>query len=320
MRRNERGVALLTVLLVTALASVIIVQVLSRHHLSVAHTRQALHGQQALAYALGGEAWAQHLLFRDRVEDNANPPTDSLADRWAEPGAPFEIDGGSMEIRVRDLEGLFNLNAIDGDPAALERFRRLLLALELDPALADVLRDWIDEDEEVQGAGAEDGFYLAEEPAYRTANAPVASVTELRLLANMEAAAFDRLAPFVTALPPEAGVVNINTAPPAVLATLAPGMDPIQAGRYARPDVAWQLPGDLIGQEAGFAPEAAIMTVQSRLFEVNVRVADASQSLVLRSVIHRDPETGYTRVVSRDLGGRLARQVQDDLVDQWPLQ
>ncbi len=317
-RSPQRGVALLTVLLVAALASVILVQLLSRHHLSVAYTRQALHSQQALGYALGAESWVRHLLYRDRMQDDRNPPVDSLEDEWAEPQAPFELSDGSVEIRVRDLEGLFNLNSIDGDPAAQERFRRLLSALELEPALADVLLDWIDADGETQGQRAGDGVYLLEDPPYRTANGPMASVTELRLLANMDAEQYDRLAPFVTALPAAAGLININTAPGPVLAALAPGMDPVQAGGYARPQTPWLLPGDLTGQEAGFAPEVGVMTTQSRLFEASILVRHGTQRLLLRSLIHRDPETGFTQVVRRSFGGRFGSDPLEDLDASWP--
>lgn len=320
MASRQHGVALLTVLMVTALASIILVQLLGRHHLSIAYTRQALHGQQALGYALGAESWVRHLLYRDRVQDDRSPPVDSLEDPWAEPQAPFELDDGQIEIRVRDLEGLFNLNSIDSDPAAQERFKRLLMALELDPALADQLLDWIDADEEVQGLGAEDGVYLLEEPPYRTGNVPMASVSELRLLATMDAEQYDRLAPFVTALPAAAGLININTAPGPVLATLAPGMDPVQAGSYARPQTPWLLPGDLTGQEAGFAPEVGVMTTQSRLFEASILVRHGTQRLLLRSLLYRDPETGLTRVLRRSFGGRFEADPHADLDGRWPLE
>lgn len=317
---RQRGVALLTVLLVAALASVILVQLLGRHHLSIAYTRQALHGQQALSYALGAESWARHLLYRDRVQDDRSPPVDSLEDNWAEAQAPFELNDGSVEIRVRDLEGLFNLNSIDGDPAAQERFKRLLSALELEPSLADQLLDWIDADEEVQGLGGEDGVYLLEEAAYRTPNGPVASVSELRLLATMDAEQYDRLAPYVTALPAAAGLININTAPAPVLAALAPAMDPVQAGSYARPETPWLLPGDLTGQEAGFAPEVGVMTTQSRLFEASILLRYGTQRLLLRSLIHRDQETGLTRVLRRSFGGRFEPEPQAEPDASWPLE
>lgn len=319
-RSAQRGVALLTVLLVAALASVILVQLLERHHLSVAYTRQVLHGQQALSYALGAESWIRHLLYRDRIEDDRSPPVDSLEDNWAEARAPFELDDGSLEVRVRDLEGLFNLNSIADDPAAQERFKRLLSSLEMAPSLADQVLDWIDEGEEVQGLGAEDGVYLLEDPPYRTANGPMADVSELRLLASLDEQQYDRLTRFVSALPAAAGLININTAPAPVLATLAPNMDPVQAGSYARPQTPWLLPGDLTGQEAGFAPEVGVMTTQSRLFEASILVRYGTQRLLLRSTIYRDPDSGQTRVVRRSFGGRFEPAPNAELDASWPIE
>jgi general secretion pathway protein K len=292
------------VLLIAALASVIAINMLSRHQLVVAKTRQVLYGTQALDYALGAEAWVRALLFQDFEGDTATPRIDGVNDLWAQTDAPFEIEQGTLEIRVRDLDGLFNLNGLD-DPASVERFRRLLTALALDPALADVIVDWVDSDQEVQGTGAEDGRYLVQDPPYRAANGPFASVTELMLLPDLGSEAYARLSPYVAALPVGIRLININTAPWPVLSALAPGMNPAQAGSYARPETPWAMPGELTGREAGFAPELGAMTVQSRFFEVLARAEFAGQTVTLRSVIYRDPETGTTQVLARDLGKRF---------------
>lgn len=314
-RPRERGVALLTVLLVAALASVIAVNMLARHRLAVAETRQVLRGTQALDYALGAEAWVRTLLLRDFEEDAANPRVDGVDDLWARAGeVPFELEPGRLELRVRDLDGLLNLNALE-DAASLDRFRRLLGALGLDAALADAVRDWVDEDREVQGTGAEDGRYLVEEPPYRTANGPFRSVTELRLLPDVTPEVWARLAPHVAALPPEIRLVNVNTAPGPVLAALAPGLTPAQAAAYARPETPWALPGDLTGREAGFAPELGVMTTRSRFFEVLARAETGGRAVTLRSVIYRDPETGATHVLARDLGKRFETWAREPEAD-----
>ncbi|MDZ7825881.1 MAG: type II secretion system protein GspK [Gammaproteobacteria bacterium] len=106
--------ALLTVLLVTALASIIAIGMISRQHLSIAQTRQVVYGDQALHYALGAESWVRSLLTADRLEETAPRPVDGIDDRWAQPEAPFELEQGSLRIRVRDLGGLLNLNATGG--------------------------------------------------------------------------------------------------------------------------------------------------------------------------------------------------------------
>lgn len=302
---RQRGVALLTVLLITALVTVIAISMVERHRLAIAKTRQVLRWQQAYAYALGGESHARSLLRADLFEDDAEPPVDSLADRWAEPRAPFEIAEGEIELRIRDLSGLLNLNGTT-DPAGRDRLARLLTALDLDQNLADVVVDWIDEDLEVSGTGAEDGAYLVAESPYRAANGPFASVSELRLLPEIDEDTWRRLVPYVSTLPPGVRRINVNTAPGPVLAALAPGMTPERAASYAFPEEPYTQPGELAGREAGFAPELGVIGVQSRFFEVLVRAAYAGQTVTLRSRIYRDPETAVTTVLSRDLGQRFA--------------
>jgi len=309
--QRQRGVALLTVLLITALVSILAVSMIERHRLAIARTQQLVGYQQALAYALGAERRARSLLRADREEDSNDPPIDSRQDRWAEIEEPFEIPAGEIEIHIRDLSGLLNLNNT-GDLASRDRLRRLLTALGMETALADAIGDWVDGDEKISGTGgAEDGTYLLEEPPYRAGNGPLASVSELRLLPEMDEETYKRLLPFVSALPPGARRINVNTAPGPVLAALAPSMTPEAAGAYAFPEEPYTQPGELVGQEAGFAPEQGMIAVASRFFEVLVRAEFGGQTVTLRSRVFRDPETAQTTVLSRDLGQRFATWVAD---------
>lgn len=82
--------------------------------------------------------------------------------------------------------------------------------------------DWIDPDAVALPGAGEDALYLRAEPPYRAANAPLASVQELRGIAGVDGAALARLAPQVTALP-EQTVINVNTASPLLLEVLSGG-------------------------------------------------------------------------------------------------
>lgn len=303
--RRQGGVALLTVLLITALAVVLVTSMISRQRLSIAKTRQVVHTDQALVNALGAETWVRGLLHADLVEDEATPPVDGIGDRWYEPGTDFEVEGGVIEIRVRDLSGLLNLNAVD-DAAGRDRLGRLLTNLGLDPGLAGAVADWTDGNLETSTLGAEDGAYLVETPPYRAANRPFASVTELRLLAGIDAETYERLVPYVAALPAGMRRVNVNTAPAPVLGALAPGLDPDRAADLALPGTPWPQVGELVGREAAFAPETGVLATASRFFEVLVRAEFGDRAVTLRSIVHRDPETARTRVLARDLGRRFA--------------
>ncbi len=97
--------------------------------------------------------------------------------------------------------------------------QRLLELLDLDPAIADAIADWIDPDKEKRDNGAEDGDYEGLDPPYVAANQPLTSITELRLIKGIDAAVYNKLAPYVCVLP-SGTALNVNTAAPVVLAAL----------------------------------------------------------------------------------------------------
>lgn len=99
--------------------------------------------------------------------------------------------------------------------------QRLLERLELKPELAQAIIDWIDPDADMLFPdGAEDSNYMVLEPAYLAANQPFTSVSELRLIKGMDRESYDKLAPYVCALPPGTAL-NVNTAPALLLAALS---------------------------------------------------------------------------------------------------
>jgi general secretion pathway protein K len=226
MAGRQRGVALLIALLVVALATVLIAGLVDRGELTAARTRNALRAEQADAYARGLEAFAAKVLVRDLDQ---NGDVDAPGDLWSMPMPPTPVPGGMISAAMRDMNGCFNLNNLrpapgNVRPVWIKRFRRLLVALQVDPSLAEVVVDFVDDDGEpgggTQGAGAEDAAYGAIEPPYRAANRALAHVTELRLVQGVTPAVYAKLAPHVCVLPPGT-LLNVNTATPPVLRTLS---------------------------------------------------------------------------------------------------
>lgn len=224
MIKQQRGVALITAMLITALATVVAVSMASRQHLDISRTANVLELDQAYLFALGVEDWARQILARDR-EDNSK---DHTGEDWATILPPIVVEGAVVSGKIEDMQGLFNINNLidNGKPSKVdvERFRRLLKAVDLDDNLSDAVLDWIDENEDLTFPdGAEDGAYLGETPAYRTPNSLMASPSELRLIKGFTEESMEALAPFITALP-ERTTINVNTAPAQVLMSLADGM------------------------------------------------------------------------------------------------
>jgi general secretion pathway protein K len=204
---------------------------LDRGELSAARTRNSLRAAQATAYAQGLEDYAAHVLHAAQIEQ---PNFDTNSDIWAIPLPPTPVPGGTISARMRDMNGCFNLNNLANNGEADARttiyFGRLLSALQLDPALANVVVDWLTRTPTVSSGGAKDTFYLAQPLPYRSANRAFAHVSELRLLKGVDDNVYRVLLPHVCVLP-NGSKININTATEPVLRTLSATMTEDQATR-----------------------------------------------------------------------------------------
>ena len=67
--KRQRGVALITVLLVVAIVTVVCAGMIARQQLSIRGTANQVQARQAWHYALGGEALAQSILRREENGD-----------------------------------------------------------------------------------------------------------------------------------------------------------------------------------------------------------------------------------------------------------
>jgi general secretion pathway protein K len=114
-------------------------------------------------------------------------------------------------------------NQLIRNEPSIARFEQLLTYAGADRRWASILADWLDADT-VPGypEGAEDGSYLAQNPPYRAANGPVTTVTEMLALPGMTLEEFDRIRPYIAALP-VGTTINVCTAAAPVLAALIQG-------------------------------------------------------------------------------------------------
>jgi len=222
---RQRGVALITAILITALVSSVALSLAWDNALDMRRTMTLLYRDQAVHVAMGAESWVQSILRDDLSETD----TDHLGEIWASdlPGLPVQSDAvrGELFGSIEDLQGRFNVNNLidqngEIDELALEQFQRLLQVLEIDPRFAGVTADWIDANLEASFPdGAEDAIYTGFIPAYRTPNVALSNVSELAALEGMDKETFDILRPHIVALPGRTGI-NVNTATAAVLQSL----------------------------------------------------------------------------------------------------
>jgi general secretion pathway protein K len=229
--RHQRGVALLTALLIVAIVTSLSVYLAWDLSLEIRRSQDLIDQDRAYALCLSAEALATQTLAQNA---KAHPGLIDLQQNWAH--LPFS-ELGTQDIRIsghlEDLQGRLNLNGVlPGQPNAgvtTTRLARLLEHFQASPDLVDAVRDWIDSDNITTGtSGAEDGYYLGLNPPYRAANNTFVVPSSLRLVRGFEARLANELAPYIAALPP-ASTINVNTAPPLVLQALGLDTEQVQA-------------------------------------------------------------------------------------------
>jgi general secretion pathway protein K len=288
---GQRGIALITVMLIVALATIAALAMASRQQLDVRRIASLLHGDQAYAYALGVENWGSAILQRDQDDGD----TDNLGEDWAQRIPPLPVPGGQIRGHIEDLQGRFNLNNLVKkgavSPPHLEQFRRVLAALELDGALAAAVVDWIDVDIDPQlPDGAEDSVYLSQDPPYRAANRPFTSISELRLVQGFDAKAVNRLLPYISVLPGSTPI-NVNTASTAVLRSLAEDLSDGDAQRLVedRGEDGYESVADFLKHDslAGLQIEPGELSVSSEYFLIHADVELGQARTRLYSLVKR---------------------------------
>lgn len=224
MRRRQRGVAIILAMGVVALATLTATAMMATQSTWSRHSTLATDHAQAQLLVKVGVDWTRALLRDDRHASNV----DHTGEPWALRLPPIPVESGNLAGRIEDQQGKFNLNNLVRDGkinlVQLTHFQHLLTILGLPAELADALADWIDADNVPQPqGGAEDKFYLAMQPPYLAANRPLIDVAELALVRGFDNSTLARLRPFVSALPVFTAV-NVNTAPPEVIAAVIDGL------------------------------------------------------------------------------------------------
>jgi len=185
--RTQRGIALVTAVMIVAIAAAIAAQIAFAHQIWFRQMENVADRGATDWLRRGALHWASIALLEDAGQNS----TDHLGESWAMGLPILPVEGGAIKVSIEDAQSRFNLNNIVRNntvsPTDFPVFQRLLIGLQLDPSLADALVDWIDEDSQTRAGGAEDIDYLSGNPPYRAANRPLASVDELRLVRGFDA-------------------------------------------------------------------------------------------------------------------------------------
>jgi len=268
-RGDEEGMILVNVLLFVAIATGILLLMISAEDTGLERGLRMREAARAQAIARGGEISAVVALRRDAA---VAPDTDNRSEPWAalsEQGAP--IEGGTFDLAIADAQGRFNVNALmQPDPVAMGTLIRIASAVGMT-------------EEQVTKAAA----------AIRSAG-PLADIRPLGAL-GLAPAQVARLSTMLTALPYDSKI-NINAANEDLLAVLVG--DAMAARRIValRDRQGYLTAADLASLNVSM-PQG--MGLTSNLFWVRTRVQIGDTSQQITSLIARkdDGQGGKAAVV-----------------------
>jgi general secretion pathway protein K len=280
----QRGAAVVMAMLVVAVTATLVAGVFWRQSVLVQQAENAQSYAQAKWLMRGAVDWAAVII----AEDARTSSADHLGEPWGVPLAETRLNEGdgrepvylSGEIRDEQAKlNLRNLAAAGGpDPGEVEVLGRLFGLLGLNPAAAAGIAQRVREGLPADAGRAQRALGLA-------------SVDDLLGVEGLDAAAIERLRPFVTVLP-QPTPVNANTATAEVLAARIANLSLADARRLAasrdrahfrdRADALSRLPELKL-----HAPDGQI-AVTTRFFSVEGTVTYRRARLQARALLKRE--------------------------------
>lgn len=301
---RQRGVALITVLLVMVIAIAAVTHTITRNRIAVSRTGALLANTQLAEFVGGAEAWARVALERDFLEDRElTPAADSALDNWAAPALAFNPDNGKIRINIKDLNSCFNVNNLaDAGGAQSDQrqvFERLVRNVTGKAELAQSILDWLDPGDTPLAPGTEDDGYLGLELAHRTPDTLITDVSELVAVQDMEAEDWRVLSPYLCALPAVGTGINVNFAPLELLEAIDPQVQAVNVINFRDSDGVIRERSQLA--DFGFTKTTGL-DFHSQFFVARIAVqlgTDGAYQQYWESVLQLDEAAGVARVVQR---------------------
>ncbi|WP_036766325.1 type II secretion system minor pseudopilin GspK [Parvularcula oceani] len=321
-REEERGIALLVVLLLLANLAVVAVATTEVMTRSVARTGAAQARDRAVWALLGAEQ-AGALVLEQALQDEAAQQT--LGDPLFAAPVTLSLPGATIEGRFEDRSACFNLNdLVDGPPGAyvtneagVARFGDLIESMggnrPQGTLLAEAVADFADSDDAPNPGGSEDYDYSRGTPPYRTAGTLLSDVSELRAIRGWSAELYAALGPHLCALPRTGPArLNVNMLAPQDAPVLHALLDrQVPMGEVERL-VANPPPGGYGTVEAFLSqgalanaslPDEALagLSTKSSLVSLTASAVEGGQELSMTTLFYIDG--GTARPIARRFGG-----------------
>lgn len=301
-RTRQRGVAVITALLLTTLAVTIVASLFWQQQVQVrSMENQRLHLQTKWILR-GALDWATLVLRQDGIDSRTHTPLTAV---WNTPLAETRLDqyierervegeifDATLSGRIIDASSRYNLTNLATGPMInvehVDIYRRLLANLQIDTGLAKKTAEAV-RDSAAQLTPSLD----APTPVVQRSKVPLAltRIEDLLTIPGYTPAMIEKLREFVIVLPAAAATVNVNTAAPEVIAALSPAMSVSQAQALVarRKQAYYRSKPDFLGQLFGAKePEGKVYDVKSEWFLVLSRVRLDRAALDAEALVSRD--------------------------------
>ena len=277
---RQRGAAIVTALLIVALATTIVSALFARQSATVRTIENRLAITQARWIERAAIDWARVILRQDARSSS----TDHLGEPWAVPVADTRVNasvgaGGALDTgatpatlsgQILDMQGRFNLaNVVPGgrvDPVEAAALATLLTLVGQPSSLAEPLiarllaATPVVKETAGGGTGTGAGTGVGSLNTPRPSAFPIRRAADLLTVPGFDAVAVAALEPLVVMLP-RAAPLNINTASAEVIAARTSGMELSQARAFvaARERVPFR---DLTDANQAYEPQAQIFKAE----------------------------------------------------------
>lgn len=301
--KPEAGVVVVLALFIVALTAALSYMMMARLERDTHRSLLLLRNIQASFYAEGSVSWARDVLKNNWEQKKPGKLIDVMPYQLA----PMTVNGYTITSTLQDMQARFNLNNLS-KRESMDDFKRLLMTVDKNLSetrarqISQALVSWIAKmPQDVPSEVGSDAYYLAQSPPYRAAHQMLFNMSELKLVKGMTPTLFERLKPFIIALPQETRI-NIQTASLPVLVSLSPLVSVSIANvilqlRAKAPFVTIEqffysevIQGKNIPQEK--------VTVESNYFLLETQVNIEKQPMVFYTLLEREVK-GQSAIVNK---------------------
>lgn len=308
--RRQRGVAIVTALLLAALAITVVMSLFGQQNVQVRSIENQRYQLQKQWIVRGALDWARLILREDARVNRVDyvgepwsvPLEETRLDDYVDNGRTAEDDtDATLSGYIVDAQSRLNLTNLAqngvADPATVQAFQKLLSSQGLDPGLASATAAVVTSTQAIPTQFNADGTVLA--AAVNAKTLALTQVDDLLAIPGFSPAAVAKLRDLVVFLP-IATPINVNTASAQVISARIAGISLSDAQQIVtnRDQAYFRDMADFNARwNKGAAPNPNLISTQTNYFIVHGHVRLGRSMLDQEALIERTPVSGATRVV-----------------------